>query len=69
MHSDESISSYFLQVDEIVNHMRNLGEEIKEATVVEKILRSLSSKFESKVYAMKKTKIYNLLLLFNFMEF
>jgi len=49
MHSDESISSYFLRVDGIVNHMRNLGEEIKEATSVEKILRSLSSKFESKV--------------------
>jgi len=29
--------------------MRNLGEEIKEATIVEKILRYLSSKFESKV--------------------
>lgn len=31
MHSDESISSYFLRVDGIANHMRNLGEEIKEA--------------------------------------
>ena len=49
MHSDESISSYFLRVDGIVNHMINLGEEIKEATLVEKILRSFSSKFESKV--------------------
>ena len=29
--------------------MKNMGEEIKEATLVEKILRSLSSKFESKV--------------------
>ena len=49
MHSDEIIASYFLWVDDIVNHMRNLGEEIKEATIVEKILRYLSSKFESKV--------------------
>ena len=49
MHSDECISSYFLQVNGIVNQMRNMGEEIKEATLVEKILRSLSSKFESKV--------------------
>ena len=56
MHNDESIANYFLQVDEIVNHMRNLGEEIKEATVVEKMLRSLSSKFESKVYAIEENQ-------------
>jgi len=34
--------------------MINLGEEIKEATIVEKILRSLSSKFESKVSAIEE---------------
>jgi len=54
MHSDESIASYFLRVDEIVNRMNDLGEEIKEATIVEKILRSLSSKFESKVSAIEE---------------
>eukprot|EP00253_Pinus_taeda_P023378 PITA_23378 len=53
-HSDESIASYFLRVDEIVNPMKNMGEEIKEATIVEKILRSLSPKFESKVYAIEE---------------
>lgn len=36
-------------VDEIVNRMKNLGEEVKETTIVEKILGSLSPKFESKV--------------------
>jgi len=49
MHSDGSIASYFLCVYEIVNCMKNLGEEIKEVTLVEKILKYLSSKFESKV--------------------
>ena len=34
--------------------MKNLGEEIKEVTLVEKILRSLSSKFESKVSAIEE---------------
>ena len=29
MHNDESIASYFLHIDEIVNCMKNLGEEIK----------------------------------------
>ena len=50
MHNDESIASYLLRIDEIVNCMKNLGEEIKEVTLVEKVLRSLSSKFESKVF-------------------
>jgi len=31
--------------------MKNLGEEIKEAVVVENFLRSLSPRFESKVSA------------------
>ena len=54
MHNDESIANYFLRIDEIVNCMKNLGEEIKEDTLVEKLLRSLSTKFESKVYATKE---------------
>ena len=51
MQNDESISNYFLRIDEIVNRMKNLCEEIKEVTIVEKVLRSLSSNFESKVFA------------------
>eukprot|EP00253_Pinus_taeda_P001659 PITA_01659 len=54
MYNDEGVANYFLQVDEIVNCMKNLGEEIKEAIVVEKVLRSLSPKFESKVSAIEK---------------
>ena len=56
MNSDESIASYFLRIDEVVNCMKNLGEEIKEVTLVEKILRSLSAKFESKVFAIEEKK-------------
>ena len=29
MHNDETVANYFLHVDEIVNRMKNLGEEIK----------------------------------------
>ena len=54
MHNDESIASYFLCIDELVNCMKNLGEEIKEVTLVEKVLRSLSTKFESKVSAIEE---------------
>eukprot|EP00253_Pinus_taeda_P032193 PITA_32193 len=54
MHNDESVANYFLRVDEIVNCMKNLGEEIKEVVVVEKVLRSLSPRFESKVFAIEE---------------
>jgi len=54
MHSDESIASYFLRIDKVLNCMKNLGEEIKEVTLVEKILRSLSAKFESKLSAIEE---------------
>ena len=54
MHNDESIASYFLRIDEVVNCMKNLGEEIKEVTLVEKVLRSLYGKFESKVSAIEE---------------
>ena len=54
MHNNESVANYFLCIDEIVNFMKNLGEEIKEVVLVEKVLRSLSSKFESKVSAIEE---------------
>eukprot|EP00253_Pinus_taeda_P019940 PITA_19940 len=52
--NDESVANYFLRIDEIVNRMKKLGEEIKEVTLFEKVLRSLSSKFESKVSAIEE---------------
>eukprot|EP00253_Pinus_taeda_P031312 PITA_31312 len=54
MHSNESIASYFLRIDDLVNCMKNLGEEIKEVSLVEKVLRSLSAKFESNVSAIEE---------------
>eukprot|EP00253_Pinus_taeda_P033828 PITA_33828 len=54
MYNDESMANYFLRIDEIVNCMKKLGEEINEAIVVEKVLRSLSPKFVSKVSAIEE---------------
>ena len=54
MHNDKSVASYFLRIDEIINCMKNLGEEIKEVVFVEKVLRSLSPKFDSKVSAIEE---------------
>ena len=53
MHNEERISSLFLRLDDIVNRMRNLGETITDTTLDEKNLRSLTSKFESKVSAIE----------------
>eukprot|EP00253_Pinus_taeda_P006914 PITA_06914 len=61
MYNDESVANYFLRVDEIVNCMKNLGEEVKEVVVVEKVLRSLSPRFEPKVSAIEeKEKLQDL---------
>ena len=54
MYNDESMANYFLHIDEIVNCMKNLDEEIKEVVLVEKVLRSLSPKFDSKVSAIEE---------------
>jgi len=54
MHCNESIANYFLHIDEIVNCMRNLGEKFKEVVLVEKVLRSLFAKFDSKVSAIEE---------------
>ena len=54
MRSDESIASFFLCLDDIVNRMRNLGETTTDTTLVENVLRSLTSKFESKVSAIEE---------------
>eukprot|EP00253_Pinus_taeda_P023906 PITA_23906 len=54
IHNDESVPNYILCIDDIVNRMKNLDEEIKEVTLVEKVIRSLSSKFESKVSAIEE---------------
>ena len=54
MLNEEIIENFFLCLDDIVNRMRNLGETITESTLVEKVLRSLMTKFESKVSALEE---------------
>ena len=54
MHDDEIIGTFFLRVDEIVSSTINLDEEIKYVIVVENILRSITSKFGSKVFVIEE---------------
>ncbi len=54
MNEDESVSKYFLRVEELVNAIRGLGEKIDEAPLVQKILRSLPDRFNPKVSAIEE---------------
>ena len=56
MKEEENIAGYLQRVDEIVNTIRGLGEEVDEPKVVEKILRSLTARFDSKVSAIEELK-------------
>ena len=49
MMEEENIATYLQSVEEVVNTIRGLGEEVKETIVVQRILRSLPSKFNPKV--------------------
>ena len=50
--SQENIAEYLLRVDEIVNAIRGIGGEIKEK-VVDKVLRTLPMKYDSKVSSLE----------------
>ena len=49
MKEEENIAEYLLRVDEIVNAIRGIGGEIKEKDAVDKVLRTLPMKYDSKV--------------------
>ena len=51
MDDEEDIASYFLRVVEVVNSLKGLEENIEESTIVQKILKSLPDRFDSKVSA------------------
>ena len=47
----KALPIFFLRLDDIVNCMRTPGETITDTTLVEKVLRSITPKFEAKVFA------------------
>jgi hypothetical protein len=53
MKEDETIGNYFLRFEELVNAMKELGEKIEEASLVQKILRTLPDRFNPKVSAIE----------------
>ncbi|GJR34914.1 retrovirus-related pol polyprotein from transposon TNT 1-94 [Tanacetum coccineum] len=56
MKPDEPVSDYFSQVMAIVNKMRIHGDKTEGVTVIEKILRSLTTKFNFVVCAIEESK-------------
>jgi hypothetical protein len=54
MDEDETISKYFLRIEEHVNTMKGLGETIDESFLAHKILTSLLDRFNSKVSAIEE---------------
>ncbi|XP_020242592.1 uncharacterized protein LOC109820805 [Asparagus officinalis] len=56
MKQGESVQSFFTQVTTIVNQIRSCGEDLPEKTVVMKVLRSLTTKFDHVVATIKESK-------------
>ncbi|GLJ17355.1 hypothetical protein SUGI_0301450 [Cryptomeria japonica] len=65
MKEDETVASYFLRVDEIVNSRKGLGEEVEEKEVVNKVIRTLLPKFETKVSTLEEKKSFSTMTLDN----
>ena len=56
MKASEMTQEYISRAMEIVNQIRTFSEEISDRIVVTKLLRSLTSKFDNKVTAIKEAK-------------
>ena len=56
MEDSEVIAYYFTRVLTLVNKMKQCGETVKDQMIVEKILRTLPSRFEHIVCAIEESK-------------
>ncbi|KAK2970503.1 hypothetical protein RJ640_013575 [Escallonia rubra] len=56
MNFGESVSEYFSRATTIANKMRIHGEKLEDVTIVEKILRSMTSKFNFVICSIEESK-------------
>ena len=54
MKEEDNIGKYLLRVNEVVNAIRDLRGELKEREVVDKVLRTLPMKIDSKVSTLEE---------------
>ena len=54
MNEDEDIATCILRVDQLLNTIKGLSEEVDEAIVVRKILKSLLKRFNPKISALEE---------------
>jgi hypothetical protein len=59
MKEDENIVAYFLRVNETVNVIIGLGEEIEEFVIVQKVLKSLTMRFNPNISALEERSYLN----------
>ncbi|OIT01842.1 hypothetical protein A4A49_63396, partial [Nicotiana attenuata] len=63
MKPTESVKEFIARINEIVNGLRTNGEVLEEVKIIEKILQSLSLKFNNKKVILEATKDLNTLIL------
>ncbi|XP_019425150.1 PREDICTED: uncharacterized protein LOC109334032 [Lupinus angustifolius] len=56
MEEQERVSEYFTRIRGLINQMRSCGEQMSDQGIVEKILRTLSAKFDHVVVAIEESK-------------
>jgi hypothetical protein len=57
----ESVTDYFSRVMVVANDMRNYGEDMQDVKIIEKILRTLTDKFNYIVCSIEESKDIDLL--------
>jgi hypothetical protein len=56
MKGDEKISDYFARLVTLINQMKNCSSNLEEQETVEKVLRTLTSRFDHIVVTIEETK-------------
>jgi len=56
MEDDQRINDYISKLQSVVNQMKARGEEVSDQQVVGKIMRSLTSKFDFIIVAIKESR-------------
>ncbi|XP_012465991.1 uncharacterized protein LOC105784644 [Gossypium raimondii] len=56
MKSGESVQDYLTRAAAVVNQMKSYGEQVTDQTTVEKVLQSLTQKFDHVVAAIEESK-------------